>query len=338
MIFLAPTVPLCHQQAAVISTEAGKLLGGRPPRVMVSVNHRTSNWKGMSLQKTILVATPQKFRNDVSDTAEGKLPWNRCSLLVMDECHHAMKSHPYSLVMEGYNETRAKPRFLGLTASPAAHASNNKVEARISTLCNKLCSRIATLPQNDVTSSSSSSSLPSSSSPSSSSSSSSSSLVAAADSGVLYRDMKLAVNIPEISVVDTSSGGPEGDPFSAVANKIEAQMRLGIRRLFEGDRRFTAADGTNITKYSDLYVIMEWLASGAGPAEAADIFHLYLAAETAAAFGAVALLHLADVNSTEAIEEIKDDLAKLSQQDPPKLQGNMLQTVIIIIIIFFAPY
>lgn len=43
------------------------------------------------------------------------------NLLIMDECHHAVKKHPYSLVMSEFYHTTQKekrPSVFGMTASP----------------------------------------------------------------------------------------------------------------------------------------------------------------------------------------------------------------------------
>jgi len=42
-------------------------------------------------------------------------------LLILDECHHAVKKHPYSLVMSEFYHTTPKekrPAVFGMTASP----------------------------------------------------------------------------------------------------------------------------------------------------------------------------------------------------------------------------
>ena len=40
-------------------------------------------------------------------------------LIVYDECHHAMKDHPYNCVMrEFYFNSEYRPKVLGLTACP----------------------------------------------------------------------------------------------------------------------------------------------------------------------------------------------------------------------------
>lgn len=43
------------------------------------------------------------------------------NLLILDECHHAVKKHPYSLVMSEFYHTTPKdkrPAIFGMTASP----------------------------------------------------------------------------------------------------------------------------------------------------------------------------------------------------------------------------
>lgn len=43
------------------------------------------------------------------------------NLLILDECHHAVKKHPYSLVMSEFYHTTSKekrPSVFGMTASP----------------------------------------------------------------------------------------------------------------------------------------------------------------------------------------------------------------------------
>lgn len=43
------------------------------------------------------------------------------NLLILDECHHAVKKHPYSLVMSEFYHTTPKerrPSVFGMTASP----------------------------------------------------------------------------------------------------------------------------------------------------------------------------------------------------------------------------
>lgn len=43
------------------------------------------------------------------------------NLLILDECHHAVKKHPYSLVMSEFYHTTPKekrPSIFGMTASP----------------------------------------------------------------------------------------------------------------------------------------------------------------------------------------------------------------------------
>lgn len=53
------------------------------------------------------------------------------SLLILDECHHAMKNHPYAKIMKDHyhrvrldSPTSELPRVLGMTASPIFNPKN----------------------------------------------------------------------------------------------------------------------------------------------------------------------------------------------------------------------
>jgi len=52
------------------------------------------------------------------------------NLLILDECHHAVKKHPYSLVMSEFYHTTPKekrPSVFGMTASPVNLKGNYEV-------------------------------------------------------------------------------------------------------------------------------------------------------------------------------------------------------------------
>jgi hypothetical protein len=55
------------------------------------------------------------------------------NLLILDECHHAVKKHPYSLVMSEFYHTTPKekrPSVFGMTASPV-NLKGNYEDARL---------------------------------------------------------------------------------------------------------------------------------------------------------------------------------------------------------------
>jgi len=286
-IFLAPTVALCYQQADAIRKGAF-LLTGRVPKVNVSVHQHTRNWRHMSLQKTVLLATPQKFLNDLGDRNEEKLPWSRCSILVMDECHHAMKSHPYGLIMESYDFTSDKPKFVGLTASPAAHASAAQVEARIKALCQKLCSKIAVLPLGSD----------------------------------YYKEMMEKTHIPEVQCYDISD---DEHPLTQMQAKLIEQGRICLRKMFESDVKLKNSEGESISRYDQLPTILDWLAKGEGGDHGNDAYNYFAAAEIIQSLGSKAsltmLANLRMAHETEEYQRFKGELEGMQSEDPPLLRG-----------------
>lgn len=70
-------------------------------------------------------------------------------LLIFDEAHHAVKRHPYCLIMrEFYHQAphRARPRIFGMTASPvnirAAHQACDQIRSTIYELESNLDAKV----------------------------------------------------------------------------------------------------------------------------------------------------------------------------------------------------
>lgn len=66
----------------------------------------------------VLVMTAQILLNILRHSI---IKMDTIDLLVLDECHHAVKKHPYSLVMSEFYHTTPKekrPAVFGMTASP----------------------------------------------------------------------------------------------------------------------------------------------------------------------------------------------------------------------------
>ena len=152
VLFVAPTNPLCQQQADAIREDL--LVSARfspPVTVYVSGSTSTVNWVTTpKLGRSVVVGTPQKLLNDLDNNL---LPWDLCSLLVMDECHHTDKDHPCKFIMGNYEAAIKKckvPRVLGLTASPAADVSEEKVIDRIINLCLLMRCRLAHITETDT--------------------------------------------------------------------------------------------------------------------------------------------------------------------------------------------
>ncbi|GAA5974079.1 hypothetical protein JCM11641_003421 [Rhodosporidiobolus odoratus] len=118
VVFLTPTVSLVSQQAAVLREHT--LL-----RVKTFVGAdgvefwKRETWQDHLRQAEAIVLTPQIFLDMLS-----KAYWSleKVSLIVLDECHHAAKKHPYAEIMRQHYHPQKPasrlPRILGLTASP----------------------------------------------------------------------------------------------------------------------------------------------------------------------------------------------------------------------------
>lgn len=72
----------------------------------------------MQLLLQVLVMTAQILLNILRHSI---IKMEAINLLILDECHHAVKKHPYSLVMSEFYHTTSKekrPSVFGMTASP----------------------------------------------------------------------------------------------------------------------------------------------------------------------------------------------------------------------------
>ncbi len=111
-LVIAPTVALVEQHLRGLSlaledVEPVSITGQNP------VVKRPGLW-GSS---RVIVATPQVVRNDV---VKGTLDLKDCSLLVVDEAHHATGEHAMAQVGEIYNSQSSNPLVFATTASPGS--------------------------------------------------------------------------------------------------------------------------------------------------------------------------------------------------------------------------
>jgi hypothetical protein len=78
-----------------------------------------------------LVMTAQIFLDLLT---HGFVRIEQVSLLVLDECHHAKKRHPYSVIMSDFYKRAAvadRPKIFGTTASPVDTKWENKILSSI---------------------------------------------------------------------------------------------------------------------------------------------------------------------------------------------------------------
>lgn len=112
ILFLAPTKPLVHQHANFlketldIKTELIEIFTGEIPP-----SKRKDLWNG----SRIIISTPQVIENDLLSK---RINLSNNSLVIFDECHHAIGDYSYVFISEMYKKQNLNGQILGLTASP----------------------------------------------------------------------------------------------------------------------------------------------------------------------------------------------------------------------------
>ena len=118
VVFLVNNVALLEQQAQVIRDCTGLSTGSYCGADGVD-DWNKEKWVGEMEKQSVMVFIHQVFLMAVS---HDYISLSNLALLVIDECHHAVKNHPYSLIMDDwYHTTKEKgcpvPKVLGLSAS-----------------------------------------------------------------------------------------------------------------------------------------------------------------------------------------------------------------------------
>nr|AEZ02177.1 Dicer [Arabidopsis thaliana] len=116
-VFLVPKVPLVYQQAEVIRNQTCFQVGHYCGE-MGQDFWDSRRWQREFESKQVLVMTAQILLNILRHSI---IRMETIDLLILDECHHAVKKHPYSLVMSEFYHTTPKdkrPAIFGMTASP----------------------------------------------------------------------------------------------------------------------------------------------------------------------------------------------------------------------------
>ncbi|KAG0625971.1 hypothetical protein M758_2G092600 [Ceratodon purpureus] len=116
-VFLVPKVPLVYQQAEVIRNSTNFNVGHYCGE-MGQDFWDARRWQREFDTKDVFVMTAQILLNILRHSI---VRMEAIHLLVLDECHHAVKKHPYSLVMSEFYHIAPKdkrPCVFGMTASP----------------------------------------------------------------------------------------------------------------------------------------------------------------------------------------------------------------------------
>ncbi|KNC99522.1 uncharacterized protein SPPG_04913 [Spizellomyces punctatus DAOM BR117] len=113
--FLVPTVPLVFQQQEYLRHQ---IAGNVVPICGELLNEKQSDWEKILKENDVLCATPQTL---VEALIHAFINIDQICLIVFDEAHHALGDHPYAVLMKEHVSclpSNARPRILGLTASP----------------------------------------------------------------------------------------------------------------------------------------------------------------------------------------------------------------------------
>ncbi|KAF2069109.1 hypothetical protein CYY_009573 [Polysphondylium violaceum] len=111
ILFLTDRIPLVLQQSQVIKNETG----------LRTIAIHGDNFKSemLSQEYDVMVVISALLNNLIFSK---KVDLNTFSLIVIDEAHHIVKSHPFAVILKQYYKhmkQEMRPKILGLTASPA---------------------------------------------------------------------------------------------------------------------------------------------------------------------------------------------------------------------------
>lgn len=114
VLFLAPTRPLAQQHLDYFQKHLPELFA---TKVLFTGKIVAEKRKDLWEDAQIVFSTPQSIENDLKHDLYSL---KDVSLLIIDECHRALKNYAYTFVAEKYKSQAVNPRILGLTASPGA--------------------------------------------------------------------------------------------------------------------------------------------------------------------------------------------------------------------------
>ncbi|VDC03914.1 unnamed protein product [Peniophora sp. CBMAI 1063] len=125
IIFIVPTVPLVLQQAAYIEKHIPSLRIARAHGGRVDSIVDRAAWRENIQRADVLVSTAQIFLNLLTHS---HLSMDRVSFLILDECHHARRNHPYNRIMQEYHhcDPSMRPKIFGMTASVSQNKDAQK--------------------------------------------------------------------------------------------------------------------------------------------------------------------------------------------------------------------
>ena len=137
VIFIAQGIPLVFQQARVLEQQLGVRVGAYCGELAIH------DWNAELTQRKVAVFTAGLFVELLKDA---RLSLEEVELLVLDECHHCVKQHPFNVIMKDHfftTSTKLRPQVLGMSASPATAETQEQTHAKLLDLCKQMDSVVA---------------------------------------------------------------------------------------------------------------------------------------------------------------------------------------------------
>ncbi|TYI43273.1 hypothetical protein ES332_A01G156600v1 [Gossypium tomentosum] len=120
-VFLVPQVVLVEQQADAVEMHTDLNVGKYWGDMEVDFWDDANGSRKLINMRYVLVMTPQILLNGLR---HGFFKINMIKVLIIDECHHARRKHPYASIMTEFYHRQLEagvsdlPRIFGMTASP----------------------------------------------------------------------------------------------------------------------------------------------------------------------------------------------------------------------------
>jgi len=128
VLMLAPTKPLVEQHYRFFRTYL-VVNGKEPASALFTGESPPDERKEAYAQATLIFATPQVIKNDL---LSGAYTLADVTLLIVDECHHAVGNYAYVFIASVYRESSRSPLLLAMTASPGGQ------EMKVEEVCRNL--------------------------------------------------------------------------------------------------------------------------------------------------------------------------------------------------------
>ena len=147
VFFLVNLVPLVFQQSDVLRRHCDQNVKSYCGEMDVD-SWNGATWKKNLGEAQIHVMTAAIFLNIISC---GFVQMKDIALLILDECHHAKRKHPYAVIFDNYYRPappETRPKVFGMTASPIV--GKQEIQSGLSQLQNAINCQIITCDESEI--------------------------------------------------------------------------------------------------------------------------------------------------------------------------------------------